>query len=73
MGFFLLAFILHVFKNKGDLVFRKFRRKAPVSDSSLIKSQALRTATLLKRDLEKQVFSREFSELFKSTYFVEDL
>ena len=44
-----------------------------MSDSSLIKLQALRTATLLKRDVEPQVFSREFSELFKSTYFVEDL
>ena len=35
--------------------------------------QTLRTATLLKRDVEPQVFPREFSELFKSTYFVEDL
>ena len=47
----------------------KFHRKAPVLQSSLITLQALRTATLLKRD-SNTGFSREFFELFKNTYFV---
>ena len=41
-----------------------------MSESSLINFQALRTATLLKRDsTPTQVFSCEISEIFKNTLF----
>ena len=42
-----------------------------MSESSLIKLQALRTVTLLKKT-PAQVFYCEFCELSKNTYFVDD-
>ena len=44
------------------LKFRKFHRKAPVSESFLIKLQALRNSILLKR------YSCEICEIFRNTF-----
>ena len=51
--------------------FSNIHRKTPVSESLfLINLQSFRPATLLKRD-STQVFSCEYCEIFKNTYFEE--
>ena len=53
--------------------FRKIHRKTPAPGSlSLIKLQAL-PATLLKKETLAQVFSCEFCEISKNTFFTEHL
>ena len=48
-------------------------RKTPVLESLFKKLQTFRSGTLLKRDFIKKVFSCEYCEIFKNTYFEEHL
>ena len=61
------------FRKKGTLKnFTIFTGKHLFWDIFLLKLQACRPATLLKRD-SNTVFSREFCEIFKKTYLGEHL
>ena len=57
------------FKKRCSSKFHKIHSKTPVPESFSIKLQAWLPATLLKKETLAQVFSCEFCEIFKNTFF----
>ena len=60
-------------KGRFSWKFRKIHKKTPFQSLVLNKVPGLRSATLLKKGTLAQVFSCEFFEISKSTFFTEHL
>ena len=58
-----------VLSKKCSEKFRKFYRKTPVPESFFNKVVGLKPATLFKKETLAQVFSCEFCEISKNTFF----
>ena len=56
------------YKNRCCQKFRKIHKKTPVLESFLIKLQAS-DCNLIKKETLAQMFSADFCEIFKNTFF----